>query len=186
MLTNHLKHHAPFFARDVRKNLDILDRDQSFGAATKWCILLACANATQCGPLIDAVLDAAGDQLSQKHKKAADDAAAVMFLQSIQDRLTLIDEKREYLCILPRLATKALDRPSVDQVEFDMVCFAVLSMIGPVESMRNYEIVLRKRGVTKKQILALVQYAAIMKATAVSISSASARVMRRSDAKLAA
>lgn len=173
-MLHHLSSHLPASARDVRRNLQILERDTSLDPLVKWAVILASASATESVPLIVAVRAAGKNYIPLAVEDAVQAAATTVALQGVYERLARMDEHNEYAGLPVRLDTSAADDPPIDMTLFELCCLAVMAVTGPVASMRDYEIALRHRGVTKQTIQDVVRVAAIMNSASVAIATAGA------------
>jgi alkyl hydroperoxide reductase subunit D len=172
MMFAELKKRLPDFAKDVKLNLSLFDRDETLSLAQKSGLALACGIATRnpelaglCATHAETVLDEAG-------LAAARAASSVMAMNNIYYRFTHLVSNQAYSSMSAGLRMNVIANPGVPTVDFELWCLAVSAINGCGLCLDAHEKALRNAGLNTEAIQTAVRLCAIIQSAAIAIEAA--------------
>ena len=165
-----IKSRIPDYAKDLRLNLsNITDPDAStaLNATQVYGTALACAYAVRSPELVNAVLDAAGDQLDPGEQQGAKAAAAIMGMNNVYYRFAHLASEEAYMQLPARLRMNVIGNPGIDKVNFELYSLAVSAINGCGMCIDSHEKTLRKADLAKEGIQDAVRIASVINAVSV-------------------
>jgi alkyl hydroperoxide reductase subunit D len=169
MAFDDLKRQIPDFAKDVRLNLSLFDRDESLTAAQKAGLALACAISARNPQVIKAGEAYASSILDEAGMVAARAAASIMAMNNIYYRFTHLVSDQDYARMPAGLRMNVIANPGVSAVDFEIWCLAVSAINGCGRCVESHEKALRNAGLSRDAIQTAVRLAAIVVSVAVAI-----------------
>jgi alkyl hydroperoxide reductase subunit D len=155
----------PPSAKDLKLNYSSLVRNNTeLTAQQLWGTVVASALATRSAVLTAAVLAAAPAQLSQQALEAAKTAAAIMGMNNIFYRFQHLSSNPRYSEMGARLRMNGLRGHGVEEVDFELWALAVSAINGCGKCVDAHEKVVREKGATEEQVLAVVRVASVVHA----------------------
>lgn len=130
MTLDTLKDHIPDWARDLRINLGLLEKDDALSAKQRWSVALSAAIAARQPELIAAIDAAALSVLTPAERDAAASAAAVMAMNNVYYRFTHLCGDETYSQMPARLRMQVIGRPGIPKLDFELLCLAVSAVNG--------------------------------------------------------
>jgi alkyl hydroperoxide reductase subunit D len=164
-----LKSQIPDFAKDVRLNLSLFDRDESLTAAQKAGLALACAISARNQEVIKAGEAYASSILDEAGMIAARAAASIMAMNNVYYRFTHIVSDQDYARMPAGLRMNVIGNPGVAAVDFEIWCLAVSAINGCGRCIDAHEKALRSAGLSRDAIQTAVRLAAILSSAAVAL-----------------
>jgi alkyl hydroperoxide reductase subunit D len=161
-----IRDRIPEPAKDLRLNLDALQKIESLNTMQLWSVALACALATRQEELIRAVSAEARTHLSEPAYAAARTAAALMGMNNVYYRSLHLIANQEYAALPARLRMRGLANPPGERLDFELACLAVSAIHGCGKCLDSHEHELRKRGATAVQVQDALRAASILHAIA--------------------
>ena len=160
----------PEYARDLRLNLDALQKCENLSPRQLWGTALASALATRNAELVRAVADEARAHLDEPAFGAARTAAALMGMNNVYYRFVHLVQDQEYASLPARLRMQALANPGIagdeGRIDFELWCLAVSAVNGCGQCIAAHERELKRRGVRALQVQDAVRIAAVLHAIA--------------------
>lgn len=169
MAFDDLKHQIPDFAKDIRLNLSLFDRDESLTAAQKAGLALACAISTRSPEILKAGEAYASSILDEAGIFAARAAASIMAMNNIYYRFTHLISDENYARMPAALRMNVIANPGVPAADFEIWCLAVSAINGCGRCVDAHEKALRNAGLGRDAIQTAVRLAAILAAAAVAM-----------------
>jgi alkyl hydroperoxide reductase subunit D len=155
----------PPSAKDLKLNYSSLVRNNTeLTAQQLWGTVVASALATRSAALTAAVLEAAPTQLSPQALEAAKTAAAIMGMNNIFYRFQHLSSNPRYSEMGARLRMNGLRGHGVEEVDFELWALAVSAINGCGKCVDAHEKVVREKGATEEQVLAVVRVASVVHA----------------------
>jgi len=155
----------PNYAKDLKLNYSTLVRQNAETAPQRlWGAVVASAVATRNPELTEAVLSEAAKHLSAQALDAAKSAAAVMGMNNIYYRFLHLSSNEKYGTIPAKLRMNALRTHGVDPVDFELWSIAVSAINGCGKCVDSHERVVREKGVSEEEVLAIVRIASVIHA----------------------
>jgi alkyl hydroperoxide reductase subunit D len=161
-----IRERIPEHAKDLRLNLDALERIESLSPRQLWGAALASALAARNGELVRAVAEEARARLDAPAFAAARAAAALMGMNNVYYRATHLISNPQYGNLPARLRMQGLASPGVDRLDFELWCLAVSAIHGCGRCLDSHEKELRARGASAVQVQDALRIAAILHAIA--------------------
>ena len=161
-----IRERIPEHAKDLRLNLDALQKIESLSPRQTWGAALASALAARNDELVRAVAEEARAHLDAPAFAAARTAAALMGMNNVYYRATHLVANPEYRQLPARLRMQGLAAPGVDRLDFELWCLAVSAVNGCGQCLDSHERELRQRGASALQVQDALRIAAILHAVA--------------------
>lgn len=175
MMFDELKKRLPDFAKDVKLNLSLFDRDETLSAVQKSGLALACGIATRnpelaglCAMYAERVLDEAG-------LAAARAASSIMAMNNIYYRFTHLVSNQAYSGMPAGLRMNVIADAGVPAVDFELWCLAVSAINGCGLCLDAHEKALRTAGLRTDAIQTAVRLAAVIQSAAIAVEAARLR-----------
>jgi alkyl hydroperoxide reductase subunit D len=160
------------FGKDIKINLgNILSEDGAPGLKLNQImgIALASAYATKNDNIISAVKELAKDYISENELKAAKSAAAVMGMNNVYYRFIHLVSDKEYSKLPAKLRMNVIGNPGIDKVDFELYSLAISAINGCGMCIDAHVHEIEKAGIEKIGIQSSIRIAAVINATAQSI-----------------
>lgn len=155
----------PNYAKDLKLNYSTLVRQNAELAPQRlWGAVVASAVATRNAELTEAALSEAANHLSAQALDAAKSAAALMGMNNIYYRFLHLSSNEKYGTIPAKLRMNALRTHGVDPVDFELWSIAVSAINGCGKCVDSHDKVVREKGVTEEEVLAIVRIASVIHA----------------------
>jgi alkyl hydroperoxide reductase subunit D len=161
-----IRDRIPEYAKDLRLNLDALQRIESLTPQQLWGTALASALASRNESLVRAVADEARSHLPGEAFGAACTAAALMGMNNVYYRFVHLVSDPEYASLPARLRMQGIANPGVPRLDFELWCLAVSAVNGCGKCIESHERELRKHGASALVVQDAVRVAAILHAVA--------------------
>ena len=146
---------------------------------------MASAVATRSAPLTAAVLAAAAAQLSPQALEAAKTVAAIMGMNNVFYRFHHLSSNERYGTMPARLRMNGLRGHGVEEVDFELWSLAASAINGCGKCVDAHERVVREKGATEEQVIAVVRVAAVIHAIGTVVDAAEAERMTEPGAAAA-
>lgn len=159
---NELRERIPDCAKDLRLNLDALQKIESLSAEQLWGTLLAAALAARNAELSAAVAAEARSRLAPEAFRAAQAAAAIMGMNNVYYRFQHLASNKEYEGMPARLRMQALANHGTPKLDFELAALAVSAVHGCGKCIDAHERELRQAGASSQQIHDAVRIAAVL------------------------
>ena len=162
-----LKNKIGDFAKDIKINLSkILTPDgaagltevQIFGTA------LACAYSTKNHDIVGAIIETAGDILTEAHINAAKSAASIMAMNNVYYRFIHLVEDAEFGHMPAGLRMQVIMNSGIDKKDFEFYSLAVSAINGCGMCMDSHVKTLLHEGASKTAIQSAVKIASVINA----------------------
>lgn len=155
----------PNYAKDLKLNYSTLVRQNADLTSQRlWGAVVASAVATRNAELTEGALAEAAKHLSAQALEAAKSAAAVMGMNNIYYRFLHLSSNEKYGTIPAKLRMNALRTHGVDAVDFELWSIAVSAINGCAKCVDSHEKVVREKGVSEEEVLAIVRIASVIHA----------------------
>src|SRR5690242_3604718 len=155
----------PNYAKDLKLNYSTLVRQNAETAPQRlWGTVVASAVATRNSELTEAALGEGAQHLTPQALDAAKSAAAIMGMNNIYYRFLHLSSNEKYGTIPAKLRMNVLRTHGVDPVDFELWSVAVSAINGCGKCVDSHEKVVREKGVSEEEILAVVRIAAVIHA----------------------
>lgn len=165
----------PGYAKDLKLNFSTVVAQQiDLTPQQSWGTAVAAAYATGNNELLKAVVDQAGQYLSEQALDAAKGAAAIMGMNNIYYRFLHLTSNEKYRTMPARLRMNIMRQHGVDHVDFELWCTAVSAINGCGACVDSHEKTLRDKGLEEEKILAAVRIASVVNAIAKSFTAEAA------------
>jgi len=161
-----LRERIPDYAKDLRLNLDALEKIESLSTRQLWGTALASALAARNDELVRVIDAEARKHLDEAGLAAARTAAALMGMNNVYYRALHLVSNEEYRALPARLRMQGIANPGVERVDFELECLAVSAIHGCGSCLDSHEQELRKRGATALQVQDALRIASILHAIA--------------------
>jgi|SRR5688572_1247460 len=165
-----IRERIPEYARDLRLNLDAIQKSENLSPRQLWGTALGSALAARNAELVRAVAEEARAHLDEPAFAAARTAAALMGMNNVYYRFVHLVQEQEYARLPARLRMQAIANPGVPgddgRSDFELWCLAVSAVNGCGQCMASHERELKRRGVSALQIQDAVRIAAVLHAIA--------------------
>jgi len=168
-----LRENMPDFAKDIKLNLGIvltpegapdLNLEQIYGVA------LASAYAVGNKTVISAIENEVASYVPENVLTAAKAAASIMAMNNIYYRFVHLVHDEEFKKMPAKLRMNVIANPPVAKVDFELMSLAVSAINGCGMCMEAHVHEVLKGGISKLGIQSAIRIAAIVNATAQSIS----------------
>ncbi len=157
----------PDYAYDMKANLkSVLTEEGAPGLSLKQISIIAVAAAmsTPSKSLIDAILDFAQNNLSEKEIKGAQTAHAIMSMTNVYYRFLHISDNKEYKRMPPHLAMAAETKPGIPKVDFHLASIGVSAINYCKACIDFHELAAQRMGISSTGIQSAVRIAAVINA----------------------
>ena len=161
-----IRERIPEYAKDLRLNLDAVQKVESLTPRQLWGTVLVSALAARNDELVRAVSEAARAHLDEPALSAARTAAALMGMNNVYYRSLHLLSNPEYGGLPARLRMQGLASPGVERLDFELWCLAVSAVNGCGKCLDSHEQELRKRGASAQQVQDALRIASIVHAIA--------------------
>lgn len=166
---------VPGYAKDLKLNFStVVGQQTDLTPQQAWGTVVASAYATGNADLLKAVVEAAGQHLSEQAMDAAKGAAAIMGMNNIYYRFLHLTSNEKYKTTPARLRMNIMRQHGVDHVDFELWCTAVSAINGCGACVDSHEKTLRDKGLEEEKILAAVRIASVVNALAKSFTAEAA------------
>ena len=152
----------PAYARDMARNLEVLEAETVLTPQQKWGAFLASAHAVGVGAVIRAI-EAEAD-LTPEARDAAKTAAAVMGMNNVYHRAIHLMANPAYLSMPARPRMSVAANPGVDKADFELWELAGSAINGCGACLDSHEEALGKHGVEPLAIQAALRIGAVVNA----------------------
>jgi alkyl hydroperoxide reductase subunit D len=165
----------PGYAKDLKLNFStVVGQQMDLTPQQSWGTAVAAAYAAGNSGLLRAVVDQAGQHLSEQALDAAKGAAAIMGMNNIYYRFLHLTSHEKYRTMPARLRMNIMRQHGVDHVDFELWCTAVSAINGCGACVDSHEKTLRDKGLEEEKILAAVRIASVVNALAKSLTAEAA------------
>jgi alkyl hydroperoxide reductase subunit D len=155
----------PDYAKDLKLNYSSLVRNNTeLTAQQLWGTVVASAIATRNASLTAAVFAEGAKHLTPTALEAAKAAAAIMGMNNIFYRFHHLSSNEKYSTLPARLRMNVIRSHGADPVDFELWSIAVSAINGCGKCVDAHEKVVREKGVSEEQILAVVRVASVIHA----------------------
>lgn len=161
-----LRDRIPEYAKDLRLNLDALQKIDSLTPAQLWGSALAAALATRNDELVRAVAAEARTHLTEPVFTAARTAAALMGMNNVYYRSLHLVANAEYGSLPARLRMQGLATHGAEKLDFELFCLAVSAVHGCGKCLDAHEHEVRKRGASALHVQDALRIASVLHAIA--------------------
>lgn len=172
MSLDDLKARIPVHAKDTKINLgNWLSLEQYAGLTDKqmFGIALACSESLKSKPLVDFVLSAGAEALSDADVLAARSAASIMAMNNVYYKALHLIDDAEIARMPAKLRMTVIGSPGVDKSDFELYCLAVSAINGCGMCLKAHAQELAKRGAPKEAVHSALRIAAVANASAFAI-----------------
>ena len=167
-----LRKKLPDFAKDIRLNLSLFERDETLTDAQKAGLALACSIASR-NPIVRCACQAYAERhLDEAGLNAARAAATIMAMNNVYYRFAFSAGNRNYASMPAGLRMNAIGNPGVSKTDFELWCLAVSAINGCGHCVDAHEKTLLIAGMKEEAIQTAIRLAAIVKSAAVAIEAA--------------
>ena len=163
-----LRTSLPEYAKDLRLNLGSLAAETVLTPQQLAGTFVASALASRNAEVTAALVGEFGPKLSPEALGAAKAAAAIMGMNNIYYRFVHL-VGGDYGTMPAKLRMKAIAKPGVEKVDFELWSLAVSAVNGCGMCMEAHERVVLQHGITKEQVQAAVRIAATVHAAAATL-----------------
>ncbi|EKX65558.1 carboxymuconolactone decarboxylase family protein [Streptomyces ipomoeae] len=164
-----LKSAIPDYARDLRRNLDVVIGDSPLSEQQLWGTVLATAIASRSPLVLRELAPEAEGRLSAEAYTAAKGAAAAMALSNVFHRTRHLLSDPEYGSLRTGLRMNVLRDPGVDRVDFELWSLAVSAVNACGACLDSHERALRRAGVEREVVQEAFRIAAVVQAVGVTV-----------------
>lgn len=172
MILDDLRRKIPDFARDVKLNMSLFDRDELLSAARKAGLALACAISIRNREVLEACETYASSLLDEAGMAAARAAASIMAMNNVYYRFTHQASDAVYARLPAGLRMNVIANPGVAAADFEIWCLGVSAINGCGRCVDAHEKALRKAGIGPEAIQTAVRLAAVLQSAAIAIEAA--------------
>lgn len=152
-------------AKDLKLNFSSLVRNNTeLSQQQLWGTVAAVAIATRSASLTSASLQAAASELSPQALEAAKSAAAIMGMNNIFYRFHHLTSNPRYATMPARLRMNGMKGHGIEEIDFELWCIAVSAINGCGKCVDAHEKVVREKGATEEQVIAIVRVSAVIHA----------------------
>lgn len=163
-----LRNDLPEYAKDQKLNLGTLAAEPSLTVQQRAGTFVASAIASRNPRVMRAMVAEFGPQLSAEALNAAKAAASVMAMNNIYYRFSHL-VGGDYATMPAKLRMNIIGRPGVEKLDFELWSLAVSAINGCGMCMESHEKIVLQGGLTKEQVQAAIRIAAVVHATAVTM-----------------
>lgn len=162
-----IRESMPEAVKDIKLNLQsVLQPAPSLTPAQRWGVAVASAAAARNKVLLEAVKDAAKDEVDGHVIDDALAAAALMAMNNVYYRFRHMVGKPSYSDKPARLRMNRLVKPATNKVDFELMSLAVSAINGCEACIKAHEHVVIEGGLTEDSVHDAVRIAATMHAAA--------------------
>jgi alkyl hydroperoxide reductase subunit D len=165
MTIDTLKDRLPDHARDIKLNLSSLAAEQLLTPQQRAGSFIAAALAANHAPTTQAVVDAFAAELTPEALNAVKIAATLMAMNNVYYRFVHLVQG-DYKTMPAKLRMTGMAKPGVDKVDFELWSLVVSAVNGCGMCLESHEKILREHGLSADQVQAAVRIAAVVHATA--------------------
>ncbi len=166
---------VPGYAKDLKLNFStVVNQQTDLTPQQAWGTVVASAYTTGNAQLLKAIVEAAGQHLSEQALDAAKGAAAIMGMNNIYYRFLHLTSNEKYRTMPARLRMNIMRQHGVDHVDFELWCTAVSAINGCGACVDSHEKTLRDKGLDEEKILAAIRIASVVSALAKSFTAEAA------------
>jgi lipoyl-dependent peroxiredoxin subunit D len=169
MTLEQLRDALPDTAKDIRVNLPNVLGPGTLEPQQRWGVAIACALAAKHRELAQALIDAAGGEVSPEIVADARAAATMMAMTNVYYRFKHLVGKPEYEKMSARLRMQRLVQPASTKVNFELFSLAVSALAGCETCIQAHEKVVTDGGLTPEQVLDAIRIASTINATATAL-----------------
>jgi lipoyl-dependent peroxiredoxin subunit D len=169
MTLDELRAALPETAKDIRVNLQNVLGPGKLEPQQRWGVAIACALAARHHELAQALVQAAGGEISPEVLDDARAAAALMAMTNVYYRFRHLVGKPEYDKMSARLRMQRLAQPASTKVNFELFSLAVSALAGCESCIRSHEQVVTQGGLTPEHVLDAIRIAATINAAATAL-----------------
>ena len=162
-----IKSSLPDYAKDIKLNLSrlLLDEQENAGLSPSQVYGIALASSyTVSNQLAAAVIETAGDQLSEAHVRAAKSAASIMAMNNIYYRFIHEVSDQDYQNMPAGLRMNVIANPGIDKIDFELMSLAVSAINGCGMCMNAHATQVNHAGLSKQSIQTTIKIASVMNA----------------------
>lgn len=163
-MTPEFKNSIPNYAKDLKLNIGAVLQTESseLTPAQVYGIALASSYATHKQALVDAILQAGQDQLTEETINAAKAASSIMAMNNVYYRFVHLSEDPDFAKMPAGLRMNVLANPGVDKIDFELYSIAVSAINGCGLCMASHNKALIKAGVSKSAIQQAIRISAVV------------------------
>ena len=164
-----IKSLLPDYAKDTKLNLSYLSNETILEENAFAGIVLTSCLTTQNKKMISMALDEASDILSKSELNASYLAASLMAMNNIYYRSIHLLSNNDLASMPANLRMNAMASHGIDEINFELWCFAASAIKGCGICLDSHEQELRKKEVNSSKIQAALRIASVINAASLSI-----------------
>jgi lipoyl-dependent peroxiredoxin subunit D len=173
MTMDEIREGFPEAAKDLKLNLQAVLGDSSLlTAAQKYGVALACAAASRCAPLRDALARLTRTEAGREVEEDAIAAAALMGMNNILYRFRHMIGNDAYGQMPARLRMNRLAKPASNKADFELFALAVSAINGCEACVRAHEKSILEAGLTETHVHEAIRIAATVHGAAIALETA--------------
>lgn len=155
------------YAKDIKLNFGSVlktDPESALKQNQIYAIALACSFAAKNNDLVNHILEAAQNEISEAEINAAKSAAVIMAMNNIYYRFTHLVSDKEYAKIPAKLRMNVIGNPGISKIDFELYSLAISAINGCGLCIDSHVKQLVASGIDKATIAHTIRIASVINA----------------------